>query len=77
MVQIGNTQNKMPSVHPPLISPSGSKSHKAPAAPNSQKRQSLDSSVNQQSQQSVEKMDKPIDRDHSSSSLSQVRELSK
>lgn len=76
MLPIGNTQNKMPSVHPPLISSSVSKSHKAPAAPDSQKRPSLDSNVNQQSQQSGEKMDKPIDRDHSSSSLSQVRELS-
>ncbi|XP_060781736.1 SMC5-SMC6 complex localization factor protein 2 isoform X3 [Neoarius graeffei] len=71
VLPIGNTQNKMPSVHPPLISSSVSKSHKAPAAPDSQKRPSLDSNVNQQSQQSGEKMDKPIDRDHSSSSLSQ------
>ncbi|KAK3554411.1 hypothetical protein QTP70_023059 [Hemibagrus guttatus] len=71
VAQIGNTLHKMPSVHSPLISSSMSESHKASAPPNSQRRQSLDRSVHQQSQQSVEKMDKPTDRDHSSFSFSQ------
>ncbi|XP_058241373.1 SMC5-SMC6 complex localization factor protein 2 isoform X3 [Hemibagrus wyckioides] len=71
VAHIENNLRKMPSVHSSLISSSMSESHKASAPPNSQRRQSLDRSMNQQSQQSVEKMDKPTERDHSSFSLSQ------
>lgn len=73
---VGNTRHKMPSVHPPAISSSVSERLKVSAPPNSLRRQSLENSVNQLSQQSDEKMDKPIDLDHSSSSLGQVREFS-
>ncbi|KAF5900932.1 SMC5-SMC6 complex localization factor protein 2-like isoform X1, partial [Clarias magur] len=70
-LKTGNSQHKMPSVHPPLISSSKSESHKALAPPNSQRRPSFQSSVSQQSQQSDEKMHKPSDWDQCSSLLSQ------
>ncbi|KAM9477129.1 SMC5-SMC6 complex localization factor protein 2 isoform 2-T4 [Clarias gariepinus] len=71
VLQTGNSQQKMPSVHPPLISSSKSESHKALAPPNSQRRQSFQSSASQQSQPSVKKMHKPSDWDQCSSLLSQ------
>ncbi|TSW48780.1 SMC5-SMC6 complex localization factor protein 2 [Bagarius yarrelli] len=75
VVQIEKTPLKMPSAHRPLATSFSAESHKAAALPISQRRQTVDNSVIYQNQMSIEKTDKPFEKDQSTSSLSPVEHM--